>query len=87
MVVRNVGIDAKEAPESLDVRRAHRSTPQPVSVNRGTVGLNRIDELPGTDVDDADFVVLPTELRVPAGHGGVVEKDVEITARNMSSRR
>ena len=29
-----------------------------------------------TDVDDVEFVVLPPELRVPAAHSDVVEKNV-----------
>src|SRR6476659_6209861 len=37
-----------------------------------------------TDVDDVGFIVLPPELRVPAAHSDVVEKNV---AAGMSARR
>ena len=36
-----------------------------------------------TDVHNLEFVVLPSELRMPAAHGDIVEKDV---AAGMSAR-
>src|SRR6202048_1790004 len=51
-------------------RRLHR-----LSVDVGAVEA--------TDVHNLEFVVLPSELRMPAAHGDIVEKDV---AAGMSAR-
>jgi len=63
----------------------------PICTSSPLTSTRRIHRLPvdvgaveATDVEHVDFVVLPSELRVPAAHGDVVEEDV---AAGMSAYR
>src|SRR5258705_7848733 len=53
---------------------------QPRRLHRLPVDVGAVE---ATDVHNLEFAVLPSELRMPAAHGDIVEKDV---AAGMSAR-
>src|ERR1700736_3565664 len=75
-VVRALGGEARA--ELADLRLV--AVEQHRRLHRLPVDVGAVE---ATDVHNLEFVVLPTELRMPAAHGDIVEKDV---AAGMSAR-